>query len=411
MKLLTHALALTGVLSFTLGPSHAEALPKVKPEDVGLSSAQLSEIDETVAKFIEEKKLAGCVVAVSRHGKIAYLKAFGERDADTGAPMEEDTIFRIFSMTKSIASAATLMLVDEGKLKLDAPVAEYLPEMADVKVADGEKRVAPKRAMTVRDLLRHTAGLTYGFFGNTPVDKAYREAGVLGGTLKELPKQLGELPLLYHPGEKWVYSVASDVLGNLIEVASEQSLAAFLSERLFVPLGMVDTGFHVPEDKVDRFAATHSIGLRVVESPKKSNYLKPPKLASGGGGLVSTTRDYLRFLHMIAQGGEFQGKRYLKEETVRLMTTNQLPKEIPHIGVNDERPGVGFGLGFSVRMANSDWDAGARIGEYGWGGAASTHYWISPEDNLIVVTMEQTMPFNFNLEFGLKALIYDAIEE
>ncbi|MCH1503431.1 MAG: beta-lactamase family protein [Verrucomicrobiales bacterium] len=175
---------------------------------------------------------------------------------------------------------------------------------------------------------------------------------------------LGKLRLLYHPGERWVYSVATDVLGRLVEKASGKSFGDFLQERLFKPLNMKDTGFHVPADKVDRFAENHTIGLLVIDHPKKSRYLKPPKMESGGGGLVSTTRDYLRFLQMIANGGTFEGKRYLKQETVNLMTTNQLSESIPFIGVGDERPGLGFGLGFSVRIGDSEWDSGSRLGDY-----------------------------------------------
>lgn len=314
-------------------------------------------------------------------------------------------------MTKAITSAAALMLVDEGKLQLDDPVGKYLPALVEQKALLEGKEVAVSRPMTVRDLLRHTSGLTYGFFGNTEVDQRYREAQVMGGNLNDLVSRLGEIPLLYHPGERWVYSVSTDVLGALVENVSGKTFEVFLKERFFVPLQMHDTGFHVPEEKVSRFAAKHGPGLKVTDSPSTSRYLKPPMLASGGGGLVSTTRDYLRFLQMIANGGTFEGKRYLKEATVSLMTTNQLPDKIPHIGIGDQRPGTGFGLGFSVRVKDTDWDPGARLEEYGWGGAASTHYWVSPKDELIVVTMEQTEPFNFNLEFGLKKLIYDAITD
>ncbi len=224
--------------------------------------------------------------------------------------------------------------------------------------------------------------------------------------------RLGNLPLLYQPGRKWVYSVSTDVLGHIVAKASGQGFDEFLQLRFFEPLGMEDTGFMVPFDKVARFSANYGSRdgrLMVIDSPNKSKYLKAPKMPSGGGGLVSTTRDYLRFLQMIQNGGQFEGKRYLKPDSVKLMTTNQLPKEIPFIGVGDKRPGVGFGLGFSVRIGDSEFDAGARLGEYGWGGAASTHYWCSPKDDLVVVTMEQTMPYSFDLEFALKKPIYDAI--
>ncbi len=407
---------LAAALALNAHSASAEQLPVVSPSEVGLSAAKLVKVDQAAQKLIDDKKLVGCVIAIARHGKIAYLKAFGKQHAERDKPMTTDAVFRIYSMTKAITSAATLMLMENGKLGLDDPVSKHLPEFKGLKVhVEGGDDVAPKREMTVRDLLRHTAGLTYGVFGDSAVDKLYRKASVLNGTLEEATGKLGKLPLLYEPGEQWVYSVATDVLGRLIEKTSGKSFTKFLHSRLFDPLGMRDTGFHVREGNLDRFTANHNISgegeIRVIDEPDASRYLKPPKLASGGGGLVSTTRDYLRFLQMIQSGGTFQGKRYLKKATVQLMTTNQLPERIPHIGIGDARPGVGFGLGFSVRTGESRWDSGARLGEYGWGGAASTHYWTSPQDDLIVVTMEQTMPFNFNLEFGIKKLVYDAIED
>lgn len=394
---------------------HAEPLPSALPEAVGLSSDKLAKVDQVAQKFVDDKRLAGCVVGIARHGKIAYLKAFGKRD-DDGNAMETDTIFRIFSMTKAITSAAIMMLVDEGKISLDDPVSKHVPELMGLKVYQKDVEfVAPKRESTIRDLLRHTGGLSYGFFGDSKVAELYREAKVLDGSLQQMVEKLGNLPLLYEPGTQWVYSVASDVLGHVVAKASGQPFADFLDQRFFKPMGMRDTAFQVPADKVSRFAASYGSddkgNLKVIETPQKSVYLKAPTMASGGGGLVSTTRDYLRFLQMIANGGQFEGRRYVKSDLVKLMTTNQLPNEIPFIGVGDKRPGVGFGLGFSVRIGDSEFDSGARLGEYGWGGAASTHYWSSPKDDLVVVTMEQTMPYNFNLEFGLKKLIYDAVLE
>ncbi len=221
------------------------------------------------------------------------------------------------------------------------------------------------------------------------------------------------MPLAYDPGKDWVYSMSIDVLGLAIERASGMTLDRFLDERIFKPLDMPDTGFSVPAGKADRFAANYQRGekgLKVIDAPRESKYLKPPGLLSGGGGLVGTARDYLRFLLMIEAGGILDGRRILKPETVRLMTTNQLPKEAFPIYFGKQiRHGTGFGLGFSVRTADTEWDPAARVGEYGWGGAASTHYWVSPKDRLIVVTMEQTMPYTFDLEFAVKGLIYDAL--
>jgi len=264
-------------------------------------------------------------------------------------------------------------------------------------------------------LMRHTAGFTYGLFGDSKVDQWYRQRNVLGGSLKEMAERLGKLPLLYQPGEKWVYSVASDVLGLVIENVSGMSLDKYLETRIFKPLGMADTSFQLPQEKLDRFATNYSPdesgGLKVIEVPSESKYLKKPASFSGGGGLLSTTGDYMRFLLIVANGGEWGGMRLLKEETVKLMTTNQLPEEAMPIAIGEPRPGVGFGLGFSVRTKDTEWDPQSRVGEFGWGGAASTHYWASPKDDLVVVTMEQTMPYSFALEFAVKGLIYDAIEK
>lgn len=354
--------------------------------------------------------MAGCVVAVSRRGQLAYFKAFGMADTEDKVKMEKNTIFRIFSMTKAITSAAALMLVEEGKIALDDPVSKHLPQLKDLEVNAKKGNQKAEREMTVRDLLRHTSGLGYGWTGDA-VDKMYGEKGVMDGSLEEMVERLGGIPLHYQPGKDWQYSVSVDVLGRVIEVASGKSLDTVFSERLFQPLDMRDTGFQLPKEKAGRLTANYAGGsLKIIEKPGKSKYLETPKMLSGGGGLVSTTRDYMRFLQMIANGGEFEGKRYLKKETVDLMRTNQLPESIPHIAIGLPRPGVGFGLGFSVRYKDTIWDPDARIGEYGWGGAASTHYWVSPKDELIVVAMQQQMPFSFALEQGIKKLIYEAVE-
>ena len=355
---------------------------------------------------------------IARHGKVVYFKSFGKMDLEADKPMREDTIFRIYSMSKAITTAAALILYDEGKLGLDDPVSKYIPDFKEVEVWNAAGNVAPERAPTIRDLMRHTAGLTYGVFGDSEVDKLYLEAKILDphDDLIAMSAKLGKLPLSYSPGTKWIYSVAVDVLGRVIEVASGMSFDAFLEQRLFAPLDMKDTGFYVPPDKQARFAAIYrSDGngtLTAAEKQSASPYLAKPKLLSGGGGLVSTTRDYMRFLQMIAQGGELQGTRILKPETVALMTHNQLPAEAMPISMSIiKRPGVGFGLGFSVRVDASAQEPSSRVGEYGWGGLASTHYWASPKDDLVLVTMEQTIPFSLLLETVLKGPIYQAISE
>jgi len=311
--------------------------------------------------------------------------------------------------------------VEEGKLTLDDPVAKHLPEFKDVKVfagVDGDELEVeePKRAATIRDLLRHTSGLTYGFFGITPVDQRYLQADILSdrGTLADMETKLGDLPLLYQPGTRFNYSVSTDVLGRVVEVVSRKDFGEFLHERILGPLDMKDTDFFVPENKTDRFAANHSPrlvgGLRVTDAPHSSRYRRKPRLLSGGGGLVSTARDYMRFCQMLLNEGKLGGHRLLREESVEAMTKNQLPAEAYPINLGGKRDGVGFGLGFSVVVEKTDYSKRSHVGEYGWGGAASTHFWISPKDDLAVVVLTQLMPFSFQMERAVKPLVYDAIK-
>ena len=269
--------------------------------------------------------------------------------------------------------------------------------------------------MTVRDLMLHTAGLTYGA-GPDALKEAFGRLKPLESTdLKEMSDKLAQIPLAFDPGTDWTYSAAIDVLGRVIEVASGDTLDVFLRKTFFEPLDMPDTAFNVPPEKLPRFAANYSRstgGLNVIDAPTKSKYARKVTFFSGGGGLVSTARDYVRFLTMIQNGGELDGHRILRPETVALMTTNQLPKEAFPIHFDKvSREGTGFGFGFSVRAENTKWDPAGRLGEFGWGGAASTHYWVSPTDKLIVVTLEQIMPYQWDTEFGVKKLIYDAIDK
>ncbi len=404
-----------GIFSLALGVCGAE-LPVVAPEKVGLDPVQLGKIDGLVTGWIGSNKLAGATVAVARHGQVAYFKAFGHRDREASSPMAEDTIFRIYSMSKAFTSAAVLMLMDEGRIGLEDPVSKYIPEFKGIQVAGPDGNHPARREPTVHDLLHHTAGLGYGW-GSTAVDKAYQKAKILDRNidLQTMCAALGQIPLHDEPGTAWQYSVGIDVLGRIVEVASGQTFDVFLEKRIFQPLDLKDTGFFVPSEKATRFAALYHNdekgGLTLQDSPGASEYLKKPRLFSGGGGLVSTTRDYLRFLSLIQNHGELGGVRLLKPATVALMTHNDLPASILPIRFGQEmRHGLGFGLGFNVRVEHSDqWDPASPVGEWGWGGAASTHYWASPKDDLVVVTMEQTMPFNFNLETGLKAVIYSSI--
>ena len=397
----------------------AKELPVVKPEDVGMSSAKLAKIDEVMNKRVADGKLAGAVVAIARKGKVVRFGTYGKMDLERDKPMRSDTVFRIYSMSKAITTAAALILLEKGKYRLEDSVSKFLPEFKELTVwKDGE--IGPvKRRMSVRDLMLHTSGLSYGFVGDGPVQLRYKKEKPIDRETSSLPRMtkiLSGIPLAFEPGSRWHYSVSIDVLGRLIEVWSGQTLEDFLGKSIFRPLDMKDTSFHVPKDKANRFAANYgpdgSGGLRVIDDPAKSPYLKPAGLASGGGGLVSTTRDYLRFLQTILNGGELHGTRILRKKTARLMIRNKLPKKLMPIRIGQSpRKGVGFGLGFSIRVSLSEWDPGGKVGEFGWGGAASTHYWVSPEDQLVVVTMEQFMPYSFATEWAVKELIYDAIEK
>ncbi|MEM9941600.1 MAG: serine hydrolase domain-containing protein [Planctomycetota bacterium] len=393
-------------------------VPVVEPAEVGMSASKLAKVDTAMKELVAKKRLAGGVVAIARKGKIVHLKAYGKRDIEAELPMEKDTIFRIFSMTKSIVTAGALMLVEEGKVGLNDPVSKYIPNLKDVHVlAENGSRPA-KNPITVADLMRHTSGYGYGWGPNQRFNSAFKQVDPLNTTvpLSEMAAKLDQIPLLFEPGRDWTYGISIDILGRVIEVASGQKLSQFLKNRFFDPLDMKDTGFHVSADRLNRFANNYRSdsrgNLTLVDKASSSRYQFVPPFEGGGGGLVSTARDYLRFLLMIQADGEFQGKRYLKPETVTLMKTNQVPKSVGWIKFGSEvRTGVGYSFGFSVRSEMSSWDPGGKVGEYGWGGMASTHYWCSPEDDLTVVTMEQIVPYSFMTEFKLKKLIYDAIED
>lgn len=393
----------------------AEEIPVVPAAKAGLSETKLAEVDKFMELQVADKKIAGGIVIVSHQGKIGFFQAYGQMDVEAKKPMRKDTIFRLYSMSKAITTAAALTLVDAGKIKLDDPVSKYIPSFAQLKVAAPEGLRAPVREMTIRDLMLHISGLTYGA-GPDALKEAYSRLKPLESTdLKEMAEKLAQVPLAHDPGADWTYSVSTDVLGRVIEVVSEQSLDVFLQKTIFEPLKMTDTAFSVPSEKLSRFAANYGRspkGLKLIDDPAKSKFGQKVTFFSGGGGLVGTARDYMRFLTMIQNGGELDGQRILRPETVKLMTTNQLPeKAFPiHFGP-EKRHGTGFGLGFSVRTENTKWDPAGHVGEYGWGGAASTHYWVSPADKLIVVTLEQIMPYQWDTEFGIKKLIYEAVEK
>jgi len=359
----TRPMLIVTLLCFVLScVGYAGELSVASPKELGMSAEKLAGVKTAVQGLVDDKKVAGATVVVARKGKIAFFETFGMMDIEAEKPMAKNAILRFYSMSKPITSVALMMLYEEGKIKLDEAVSKYIPQFKGLKVYAESGNVDTKRPMTVRDLLRHTSGLTYGFFGNTAVDKMYREKATLGGDgdLEDMADKLGEIPLLYQPGTKWHYSVSTDVLGYLVEKVSGRPLDKFFRQRIFRPLGMKDTAFHVPAKKVDRFAVCYSFGLSVSDNPAKSRYLKKPAMRSGGGGLVSTAPDYLRFCQMLLNKGQLDGKRLLRTETVEMMTKNQLPE-----GVTRNDSG-GFGLGFSVRTEDGEFPKG----EYGWGGMA-----------------------------------------
>jgi CubicO group peptidase (beta-lactamase class C family) len=390
---------------FVVSAGWAGEIPQAKPEAVGMSSAKLAKVNQAVEKMISDKKAAGAITIIARKGKIVHFETYGMRDIESNKPVEKDTIMRFYSMTKPITTVAAMILFDQGKFKLDDPLEKYLPELKGLKVYNGGKPAAPKRKVTVRDIMRHTSGFTYGLFGNTPVDKMYRKANILGSrNLKAMVTKLGKIPLSFEPGSKWHYSVSSDVLGAFVERVSGMGLDAFFKKHIFGPLDMRDTGFSVPKGSVERFSSCFGPGLRTSDKYSTSRYTRRPRgILSGGGGLVSTARDYMRFCQMLLNKGQLQGKRILKAKTVETMTANNLPA-----GMSTFRGGgVGFGLGFSVQI--KDQGSVAHAGEYGWGGAASTHFWISPKDDLVVIALTQYQPFSARIKQLVKPLVYQAI--
>jgi CubicO group peptidase (beta-lactamase class C family) len=407
-------------------------LPTVAPEEVGLASGRIAHIRAAMNQYVAEKQIPGAIGLIARRGKIAYQETFGMADIEASKPMRLDTIHRIYSMSKPITSVAVMMLYEEGKFQLTDPVAKYLPEFAKMQVGVEEKdpqtgqpvlkTVPAKRPITIRDLLRHTSGLTYGVFGDTLVDREYRKAkGLMDQNLASFVTGIAQLPLLFEPGTRWNYSLSVDVLGRLVEVLSGKSFEQFLQERIFTPLGMRDTGFYVPASKKDRLAKLYITTKEGKLQPAAVcatwqecldkfptaalSYLEPPTLQSGGGGLVSTAYDYLRFCQMLLNQGQYNGKRLLSRKTVQLMSSDNLGT-IPGLG-----PGVGFGLGFAVSKAPGEAGMMGSPGEYNWGGAAGTKFWIDPQEELIGIFMIQILlnPVDYGSTF--RVLTYQAIAD
>jgi len=413
--------ALLGIVWSGVAVVMAGEMPRVDPERVGLARDKLARLRPALQQLVDNEKIPGAVVWVARRGQVAWVEAVGRQNVKADQAMREDTIFRIYSMSKPVTSVAALMLVEDGKLKLDAPVADLFPPLAGLQVYTGQgdsgpQTRPPKRPMTVRDLMRHTSGLTYGYFGFTPVDRMYREARVLDprDDLKQMVERISKIPLLADPGTRFNYSVSADVLGFLVEQASGQPLDEFLRKRIFEPLDMRDTGFWVPDEKLDRFAANYSPqllgGLKEIDDPQTSTYRHRPRLLSGSGGLVSTARDYGRFAQMLLGGGEFDGCRLLQQETVRQMTRDQLPEGVGPISMFSlPLPGIQFGLGVGVVTGKVPFNAWLQPGDYFWAGVATTHFWNSPREELLVIALTQKMPFSFDLQSVVPPLVHAAL--
>ena len=398
------------VLTFALqtdAPA-TQDLTTAAPEEVGLSSEVLARIGPTMQQFIDNDRTAGIMTLVARGGEIVHWDAHGWRIRDEDL-LEPNDIFRIYSMTKPVTSVAAMILVEDGRLSLDDPLSSVIPSFADVQVYDDGSLRPPARPILIRNLLSHTSGLTYGVFGNTPVDSLYRSSlnalDMGGGSdLEERVEVIASLPLIDDPGARWNYSLSTDVLGRVVEVVSGQSLDDFFRERIFEPLGMHDTGFHVAEGKTDRFTQVYfrsRDGLVAPPSPGGDRFTRPPSWYSGGGGLTSTATDYLRFCEMLLGGGERDGVRILRPETIEVMTRNHLPDEmIPILGLT----GQGFGLGFAVSV-------GDNPGTYWWSGVASTYFWIDPEEEIIAFAWTQLQPYGMApVDRLLRPIVYDAIQ-
>lgn len=406
---------------------------EVNAEKAGLNPSRLETISRHLMdSYISPGKISGCQVMVSRHGVPAYFRSFGQMDMERNKPVQEDTIFRIYSMTKPITSVALMMLFEEGRFQLNDPVSRFIPSWKGQQVwisGDGDDMETrePASPMTMRHVLSHTSGLTYGtglFPSEHPVDKFYDKVGVnrdAGETIESFAEKLSTVPLRYDPGTQWCYSLATDVCGCLVEFISGVPFGQFLQERIFDPLGMTDTFFVVPEEKLGRLAANYGRRadktLKLLDDPMNSLYANPNRFPSGGGGLASTTADYGRFCEMLRGGGQLEGQRIIGDRTLKLMHRNHLPNgtDLGSIAMGSfsetAYDGVGFGLGFASTL--DDVAAGTiGAGDYYWGGAASTIFWVDPVEDMFVIFMTQLMPSaTFNFRGQIKNIIYGAIED
>ena len=392
----------------------SQSLPAARrPEDLGISSQRLERARGQMKADVESGRIPGGVLLIARHGKIATLDAVGFQERKSGTPMKSDSIFRIASMSKPITTVAAMVLAEEGKLDIGAAVAQYLPEFKDVKV--GVDKAEPKRPMTVQDLMRHTSGLTYGIFGNSPVDEMYKKSGIFASkSLADMVGAIARLPLAHQPGEFWEYSVSTDVLGRIVEVVSGMELDRFVAANITGPLKMTDTGFYLNATQAARLArADSAISLGGTDPTKK------PAVLSGGGGMLSTAGDYARFCQMMLNGGELGGVRILSPKTVALMTSDQLPPAterhtsvamlLDGFGPTPEM-GTSFGLGFAVRTEPGRNPVPGSVGDFSWAGITGTYFWVDPKEQLVAVLMMQ-VPQTVNVPYWrqTRTLVYQAL--
>ncbi len=386
-----------------------EGLPRAVPEDVGMSTSRLGRIAPVIQGYVDNGKIPGALTMIAREGRLVHFEKFGTQDVASAKPIEFDTIFRIYSMTKPITSIAVMMLYEEGHFQLGTPVSELIPAFKDMQVytENGEDIVDAETEMTIKHLLTHTSGLIYGGDGEHPINQRYRDANYYHGDLAYMVQELGKIPLYCHPGSAWNYGMSTDVLGYLVEVVSGMSFAEFLETRIFNPLGMNDTAFSVPDEKADRYMTLYEPaedgGIQVIENaPVSSGPLS--FFHSGGAGLQSTAADYLRFCQMLLNDGELDGERLLGKKTVELIRVNHISDDWQPL----ERTGCGFGLGFAVVTDVADTHSLGSLGAYSWGGLASTTFWIDPVEELIGILMTQLIGDSpFHAQF--RVLTYQSI--
>ena len=407
---------------------HTLDMAVVKPETEGFSSERLERLHALMQQAVDQKQIAGIVTILARHGKIVDYRAYGVSDLASGKPIAKNAIFRDFSMTKPVTGVAMMILYEQGKWLPSDPVSKFIPEFAHLKVYKGTDAggkmilVDPDHPPTMRELMSHTAGFTYGFFGDTPVDKMYRDANLLASkNLHEFIDKLAQIPLLYQPGQGWTYSMSMDIEGYIVEKLSGQPLPDFVHDHIFQPLGMRDAGFYVPSDKRDRFVTLYRTGpngelqVNSTASRRSGDYDAQPSMPSGGGGMVSTGEDYYRFATMLLNAGELNGQRILAPSSVKLMTSNHVPAALLtgkfSIGNAVMRPGFGYGYNGAVEFDPVEANLPDGKGTYQWDGAAGTWFWVDPTNDVVFIGMIQRMlgPASPPLEYGSRQVVYGAL--